>query len=107
MRTGNLFSDLPAALSEEQIEVLATGASARIERIVSTGQSSREGFWYDQDQDEWVVVLRGRAVVEIEGAEAIEMGPGDWLLLSAHHRHRVSWTSTDEPTVWLAVHLPG
>jgi cupin 2 domain-containing protein len=105
MRPGTLFANLPAKGPEETIEILASGASARIERIVSQGHSSPRGFWYDQVQNELVVVLRGRARLELEGEpEIVEMGPGDYLDIPAHSRHRVAWTDEAEPTVWLAVH---
>jgi len=77
----------------------------RLERIVSTGHATPPGEWYDQDRDEWVVVLRGRARVRIEGeAEDRRLSVGDHLLLRAHVRHRVEWTDPTAPTVWLALH---
>lgn len=106
MRAGNIFEGLPGKLDKEELQELASGAGVRIERIVSTGQASTPGFWYDQDADEWVVVLRGSARLEFEGrADLIDMRPGDWVLIAAHQRHRVAWTSPDQPTVWLAVHF--
>ena len=100
----NLFADLPTALPEELVEVLAENNNVRIERIVSTGHASPEGFWYDQDQHEWVVVLKGRAKLLFDGDDqAVEMGPGDCINIPAHRKHRVEWTTPDEPTVWLAV----
>ncbi len=103
---GDLFADLPDAPPGEQFDSLLTRPGMRILRIVSTGQASPDGEWYDQAGDEWVVVLRGRAGVQIEGeAEARDLGPGGYLFLPAHCRHRVAWTSADEPTVWLAVHI--
>ena len=101
----NLFADLPADLPEELVEVLAEGAgSVRIERIVSHGHSSPDGFWYDQEVREWVVLLRGSAVLRFEDLERpVELIPGDWLEIAAHRRHRVESTNTVEPTVWLAV----
>lgn len=100
----NLFSDLPDDLSNEFIEALAEGKNIRIERIVSHGQSSPEGFWYDQDQAEWVIVLKGEAKLLIEGArEPVHLQVGDHLLIPAHQRHHLEWTSPDEPTIWLAV----
>jgi cupin 2 domain-containing protein len=107
MRTsGSLFSDLPGAgLAEERLEDLYSGPGLRIERIVSTGQSTPAGDWFDQAQDEWVVLLKGAAGLLIEGeARARVLAPGDWVLLRAHQRHRVEWTAADEPSVWLAVH---
>lgn len=101
----NLFDDLPPDSPIERIEQLASGPAVRIERIVSTGQASAPGHWYDQDWAEWVVVLRGAAGVLVEGEAAPRvLGPGDHLHLGAHVRHRVEWTSAMEPTVWLAVH---
>lgn len=99
----NLFADLPTALPEELVEVLAENPHIRIERIVSTGHSSPESFWYDQDEHEWVVVLKGEAKLLFEDGESVEMTPGDHVLIPAHRKHRVEWTTPDEPTVWLAV----
>ena len=100
----NLFCDLPDDLSKEFIETLAEGKNIRIERIVSHGQFSPEGFWYDQEQAEWVVVLKGEAKLLIEGAkEPVHLQVGDHFLIPAHQRHRVEWTSQNEPTIWLAV----
>jgi len=105
--TANLFAGLPATPQPDEIvDVLAQGPQARIERIVSTGQASPPGFWYDQPWDEWVVLLSGAAILRLDGEpEPRRLAPGDHLLIPAHRRHRVEWTSPDEPTVWLAVHL--
>jgi cupin 2 domain-containing protein len=102
----NLFADLPVRLPAERIDALVATPGVRIERIVSTGHVTPPGEWYDQDGDEWVVVLRGRARLRIEGdAEVRDLYPGDHLLLRAHVRHRVEWTDDAGPTVWLAVHF--
>jgi cupin 2 domain-containing protein len=102
----NLFADIPSRLPEELIEVIHRGAGVRIERIVSRGHASPEGFWFDQNQDEWVFVLRGAARLGFDEQEPpVEMRAGDFLLFPAHKRHRVEWTSSDEPTIWLAVHI--
>jgi len=104
----NLFADLPARLSDELFTTLFEDALVCIERIVSHGHASPPGFWYDQDQNEWVVVLRGAARIQFEGKEAlVEMKAGDFITIAAHRRHRVAWTTPDEPTVWLAVHFGG
>lgn len=100
---GNLFTDLPSTFPEELVEVLAKNQHVHIERIVSTGHASPEGFWYDQDEAEWVVVLKGKAKLLFEDRETVEMTPGDHVLIPAHRKHRVEWTAPDEPTVWLAV----
>lgn len=76
-----------------------------VERIVSQGHASPGGFWYDQEQHEWVIVLKGKATLRFEADDKLlEMGPGDYLNIPAHKRHRVEWTTPEEPTIWLAVH---
>lgn len=100
----NLFAELPTDLTEELVQILAETQHVRLERIVSTGQASPPGFWYDQAEHEWVVVLRGEAKLLYEGDEApIHMRPGDCVTIPAHRRHRVAWTTPAEPTVWLAL----
>ena len=100
----NVFADLPTDLPEELVEVLAENEHVRIERIVSTGNASAEGFWYDQDEHEWVVVLKGKAKLLFDGdEEPIHMKVGDFVNIAAHRKHRIEWTTTNELTVWLAV----
>lgn len=98
----NLLSNLPTNLPEELTTVLQDGHGVRIERIVSTGHKSPEGFWYDQPNHEWVVVLTGAAELAFED-RVVEMQPGDWINIPARTRHRLEWTSPHKPTVWLAV----
>jgi cupin 2 domain-containing protein len=103
---GNLYSDLPGGvdLAEELVDVLDQNKHIRIERIVSTGQASPDGFWYDCDETEWVVVLKGEAELLFSGdPQPLLMRPGDHVTIPAHKKHRVQWTTFDEPTVWLAV----
>jgi cupin 2 domain-containing protein len=100
----NIFTGIPASLPAELFEVLLAAASMRIERIISHGHSSPDGFWYDQDQHEWVVLLKGSARLRFEDGQPVEMKPGDFINIPAHKRHRVDWTAPDEPTIWLAVH---
>lgn len=105
MKLKNLLDDIPDRLSDEITDMLASSSHVRIERIVSHGQASPAGFWYDQQQHEWVTLLQGAARLRFEDQEQpVEMQAGDFLLIPAHHRHRVEWTTEDEPTVWLAVH---
>jgi cupin 2 domain-containing protein len=100
----NVFDDLPTSLPQELVEVLTQNQHVRIERIVSTGQSSPPGFWYDQEETEWIVLLKGEAKLRFEtNDQPTTMRPGDYLLIHAHCKHRVEWTTPDEPTVWLAV----
>ena len=102
----NLFADIDAEAVEERFAALVSAPGVRIERIVSTGQCSPEGFWYDQHETEWVLLVAGGAAVQFEGEPEVRaLRPGDHLLIPAHRRHRVAWTAPDEPTVWLAVHF--
>ncbi len=102
---GNILDRLPADRSAEHFDTLVQLDDGQVERIVSFGQSSPEGFWYDQDHHEWVLVLRGHAKLEIAGfPELIELNPGDYISLAAHTRHRIAWTTPEEPTIWLAIH---
>ncbi|MFT4097438.1 MAG: cupin domain-containing protein [Rhodoblastus sp.] len=106
IRSGNLLADLLASLPDERIDTLLARSGLRIERIVSTGQASPPGFWYDQPQDEWVCVIAGAAAVLVEGeAQPRVMKAGDWLEIPAHVRHRVAWTDPTRHTVWIAVHV--
>ncbi|HEX3314334.1 MAG TPA: cupin domain-containing protein [Gemmataceae bacterium] len=99
----DLFRDVPQHLAEESFETLLESAEVRIERIVSQGHASPEGFWYDSPRHEWVAVLRGASRLRFED-ETIEMRPGRFVHIVAHRKHRVDWTTPDEPTIWLAVH---
>lgn len=104
MQTGNLFSAIPAALPQELIEELIGHQHVRIERIVSKGHASPDGYWYDQSEHEWVVLLQGGAVLLLEGVEEpIVLKPGMYINLPAHAKHRVEWTEPDTETIWLAV----
>ena len=108
MQPANLFDSLPADRAAEAVEAIAQGDRTRIERIVSYGQASPEGFWYDQDEAEWVVVLAGEALLRFEDEPAARrLRPGDHVTIAAHRRHRVDWTTPDGPTVWVAVFFPG
>jgi cupin 2 domain-containing protein len=105
IRIENLFENLPSSLPEEQFDELASGKDFRLERIVSTSHATPDGRWYDQEQDEWVILLRGAAGLRFEGqADVVQLGPGNCLLIPAHCRHRVEWTHAELPTVWLALH---
>jgi len=104
--TPNLFEDLPPASMEEDVFALFDRHGVMIERIVSTGQASPPGFWYDQNWTEWVVLLAGAARLRFEDeAEDRLLTPGDHILIAPRRRHRVEWTQRDPPTLWLAVHI--
>lgn len=101
----NLFAGIPAALPRELVETLVDARAVKIERIVSMAHSTPAGEWYDQESGEFVLVLRGRAGLRFEHQPtATLLGPGDWVTIPAHHRHRVEWTDPAQPTIWLTVH---
>ncbi|MFI4996343.1 MAG: cupin domain-containing protein [Hyphomicrobiales bacterium] len=101
----NLFDDVPTDIAEERVSNLLVTPNLKIERIVSTGQASPAEFWYDQPWGEWVVVLAGSAGLKIEGESEIRvMRKGDHIQIPAHRRHRIEWTDSGRPTIWLAVH---
>ena len=102
----NLLSPLPDATAGEVFDELVANRSCRIERIVSRGQASPDTGWYDQQEHEWLVVLKGAAIVLVHPDQLHHLGVGDTLLLPAHTRHRVTWTDPDQETVWLAVFFP-
>ncbi len=107
MENGNLFDAIPAELPDERFEALLERPGLRLERILSRGHATAEGEWYDQERDEWVLLLQGEAGLLIEGEERPRhLHAGDYLLLPAHRRHRVEWTSGDG-CIWLALHFDG
>ena len=101
----NIFEGIPSNLPKEIFQELARSDSVKIERILSRGQATPEGEWYDQEQNEWVLVLKGSAGLIFEGShEILSLKVGDAINIPAHVRHRVAWTDTDETTLWLAIH---
>ena len=105
MNIHNLYDGIPNELPEELFTEILKTETFRVERIVSQGHTSSEDFWYDQELNEWVTVLEGAARIRFEdGMDIVELGPGDYLTVPAHKRHRVEWTAPDQRTVWLAIH---
>ena len=102
----NLLTDLPrSTLENEQFCELLARLGLRIERIVSTGQASPDGFWYDQPDGEWVLLVQGEAGLRFaDEPEARRLRPGAFIDIAPHRRHRVDWTDPHQPTVWLAIH---
>jgi cupin 2 domain-containing protein len=99
----NLLTSLPNHIDHEQVEELLSQSNVKIERILSKGQTSPETGWYDQDKNEWVVVLQGAGDITFDDGDKVRLQPGDHLNIPAHRRHKVSWTDPDSVTVWLAV----
>ena len=106
LRRGSLLDGIPRDLPAELTSVLAEGTSCRIERIVSRGHATETGSWDEQEQDEWVLLVRGAARLDLADGTAIELGPGEWVDLPAGLRHRVAWTAPEAETIWLAVFRP-
>lgn len=101
--SGNLFAAIPRDAADEEFRTLLARPGVRIERIVSTGQTSAD--WYDQAGDEWILLVEGGARLLFEDGDELVLGPGDHLLIPARRRHRVTWTDPARPTIWLAIHL--
>jgi cupin 2 domain-containing protein len=104
----SLFSGLPrSTMKNEQFLELLRRPGLRIERIVSTGHCSPPDFWYDQPDGEWVLLVQGAARLRFaDEATARELKPGDYVDIAPHRRHRVDWTTPEQPAIWLAVHYP-
>ena len=102
----NLFHPPVSSHDREVFETLVETDFLKLERIVSTGQATPDGQWYDQAQDEWVALLNGSATLRFENPdEVVQLSPGDWLMIPAHRRHRVEATAADGETVWIALHF--
>jgi cupin 2 domain-containing protein len=101
----NIFKDIPVNMTEELVEIISETDNIRIERIASRAHSSPNDFWYDQEKNEYVIILKGKAGLAFEDRDdVIVIGPGDYLDIPAHVRHRVEWTDTEEDTIWLAIY---
>ena len=106
MKVNNLFAQIPANLDQELSEVLVDNNTVCIERIISKGHTSPPTGWYDQPKNEWVIVLKGEAIISFEDKTEVALKPGSHIDIAAHIKHRVSWTDPDNETIWLAVHYP-
>ncbi len=101
----NIFSGIKKQSPEEIFETIIKTNQFKIERIISSGQSTGKGNWYNQDRSEWVIVLKGSAGLIFEGnRKVVIMKPGDYINIPAHKKHRVEWTDPEGETIWLAVH---
>jgi len=104
MAVRNLLADIPPGTEKELVEEILRTESFRIERIVSRGQASPEGFWYDQQTEEWVLLVSGSATLGFDDGRKVDLRPGDHLFIPRHVRHRVERTDPGQETVWLAVY---
>lgn len=100
----NIFN-LPVLTGNEEIfEAILSTENILIERIISTGQVTPDGQWYDQDKDEWVILLQGEAELSYEDGSTIALKPGDYVFIQSHQKHRVEYTTVNPPCIWLAIH---
>lgn len=105
MMISNIYSDIPKELPKELFEKIIQNGSFELERIISKGHKTPKGKWYDQNKEEWVIVLKGSAGISIDGeAGTVVLEPGDYIHLPAHLKHRVEWTDPTTETVWLALY---
>ena len=100
----NIFENIPTQLPEELFENILSKEGLKIERIVSLGHTSPDKGWYNQESDEWVILLSGEAVISFDNGTDTRLKVGDYINIPADTKHRVSWTLPDEKTVWLAIH---
>ena len=99
----NLFANIPKNLDEEVFEQLVKSEHISIERIISKGHQSPQSGWYDQDKNEWVLVLSGKAILSFDEGSDITLKKGDYINIPAHKKHKVKWTDPSVETIWLAV----
>lgn len=105
MNVKNIFADIPEKIPDEILETIITSRQFKIERIISSGHATADGYWYDQDKNEWVLVLKGNAGLLFEDKkEIVIMKVGDYINIPAHTKHRIEWTDPEEETIWLAIH---
>ena len=101
---GNIFSSLPDKLEHESLEELLRHENIKIERIVSQGHTSPGNGWYDQKENEWVIILEGSGSILFESGDEVNLIKGDYLNIPAHTRHKITWTDSNSITIWLAIH---
>jgi len=101
----NFLDLIPEQVHDEIFQNIINTGRLKIERIISHGQSSPETGWYDQEENEWVMVMEGEAIIEFEDHREVRLGKNDFLFLKSHRKHRVKWTTPDKKTIWLAIHF--
>ncbi len=107
MKTKNIFDSIPDNLTDEIFEPLIHGKNFKLERIISYGHTSPETGWHDQNHDEWIMILKGDAIITFEDKNDVKLIEGSYLNIPAHTKHRVSWTSQKTETIWLVIHFSG
>ena len=103
MKRTNIFNNIPKTLQEELFENILSKDSIQIQRIISKGHVTPKDEWYNQENNEWVIVLQGEAILSFENSDDVKLKSGDYINIKAHTKHKVSWTIPNEETIWLAV----
>ncbi|MCX7874695.1 MAG: cupin domain-containing protein [Melioribacteraceae bacterium] len=101
----NILNDIPEKFENEIFDKIITSENFTLERIISNGHNSPENFWYDQEKNEFVLILKGNAIIKYDDGKIFKMTKGDYLIIPAHQKHRVEETSSEEKTIWLAIHF--
>ena len=104
MKKQNIFKNIPVKLDEESFEDILNTDTFNIQRIISKGHTSPKTGWYDQDDNEWVIVLKGGAVLSYGNGDEVHLESGDYINIPAHTKHKVSWSDPNIETIWIAVH---
>ncbi len=104
MKPGNIYAAIPQSLPEEIFETIIVSNNVNIERIISKGHTSPQSGWYDQKKNEWVLVLKGKALLAFENEPSIYLHSGEYINIPAHKKHKVQWTDPETVTIWLAIH---
>ena len=105
MSQSNIFSDIPQNLPDELFSIILKQNNMHIERIVSKGHTTPVGEWYDQNQNEWILLIQGQARLRLFDDQVIDLNKGDYYFIPAHLKHRVEWTTPEYETIWLAIHF--
>jgi len=103
LKKSDIFDNIPKDLTNEFFEDIVLSDNVKIEKIISKGHTSPKDGWYNQEQNEWVIVLKGEGIISFEDEKQICLKSGEYINIPAHKKHKVSWTKPDEETIWLAV----
>ena len=104
MKTSNIFTNIPKQMNGEIFENIISKDSIKIQKIISKGDTTPKNKWYDQEDDEWVIIMQGEAILSFENQKDIKLKTGEYINIPAHTKHRVSWTIETQETIWLAIH---
>jgi len=104
MKNTNIYENIPKDIPSEIFEDIITKENLKIQRIISKGHVTPKSQWYNQTQDEWVLILKGEAILSFQTRDDVKLSLGDYFNIPAHTKHKVSWTTPNTETIWLAIH---